>query len=203
MKIHHILLLLVAAAMIATPAAAQDSQEGVYNGNSYTLTPPANWLLISGSLTENDRNKLPENIRDHYKAGNSDIIFMDIDSLDSEVKKGFKNNLNIVSINESIPISDELVKELSTILEQQYDSMFAQTFKVESTKTIELNNIEGKVFYLSGTYTVQDYSIKMEQILVPAKSESFVLTCSYETGKPDTEETASKCDAAFKSLKLK
>ena len=203
MKIHPILLSLATAAMLATPAAAQDSQDGVYEGTSFTLTPPAKWLLISGSLTEADRAKLPENIRDHYRGRNSDIIFMDIDSLDGEAKKGFKNNLNIVSINEAIPITDDLVKELSTILEQQYDSMFAQSFKMESTKTIDLDNIEGKVFYLSGTYTVQDYSVKLEQILVPGKNESFVLTCSYETGKPNTEETASKCNEAFKSLKLK
>ncbi len=202
MKIKHTLLPLVAAALIATPAFAQDAQGESYDGGSFSIVPPANWLLISGSLTDKELAKLPENIRDHYNQRNTDVIFMNIESLDAETK-GFKNNLNIVSINESIPISDELVKELSTILEQQYDSMFAQTFKIEDSKTITLDNVGGKVFYLSGTYTVQDYVIKMEQILVPSKTESLVMTCSYETNKPDTDETAAKCNEAFKSLKLK
>ena len=202
MKIKHIMLPLAVAAMIATPAFAQAPEDESYNGDSYVITPPANWLLISGTLTPKELAKLPENIREHYnQRNNSDVIFMNIDALDAETK-GFKNTLNIVSINESIPISDELVKELSTILSQQYDSMFAQTFKMEDSKIIELDSV-GKAFYLSGTYTIQDYTIKMEQALVPTKSESLVITCSYETGKPDTEETAAKCDAALKSLKLK
>ena len=202
MKLKTLLAPIAAAALISCPALAQDTPSESYDGGSFSIVPPANWLLISGSLTDRELSKLPENIREHYNQRNTDIIFMNIESLDAETK-GFKNNLNIVTINEAIPISDDLVKELTTILQQQYDAMFAQTFKLEKTEIVSLDDIDAKAFYLSGTYTVQDYSIKMEQTLIPSQGESLVLTCSYETGKPDTEETAKKCEAAIKSLKLK
>ena len=123
---------------------------------------------------------------------------MDINSPDAEAK-GFKDSLNIVTINEPIPLNDELVKELSTVLKQQYESMF-EKFELENIEVTTLK--DKKVLSVKGGYTVMNYKAKMEQTLIPAKNESLVLTCTYETEKAMADQIINACRESVASLVL-
>jgi hypothetical protein len=197
---------LIALMAFSSGALAQDAdnvggsnEPSKYNGVTFTITPPKNWQIVAGSLSEKEIQKLPENLREHYSnRNNSDIIFMDIGSPDADVK-GFKDSLNIVTINEPIPLTPELVKELSNVLKQQYESMF-EKFELESAEIAKLNNME--VLSVKGHYSVLNYNIRMEQVLVPSNTESLVLTCTYDTSKSKAEEVIAACRSAVESLVL-
>ncbi|MBQ9817061.1 MAG: hypothetical protein IJM59_06310 [Proteobacteria bacterium] len=197
---------LIALMAFSSGALAQDAdnaggsnEPSKYNGVTFTITPPKNWQIVAGSLSEKEIQKLPENLREHYSnRNNSDIIFMDIGSPDADVK-GFKDSLNIVTINEPIPLTPELVKELSNVLKQQYESMF-EKFELESAEIAKLNNMD--VLSVKGHYSVLNYNIRMEQVLVPSNTESLVLTCTYDTSKSKAEEVIAACRSAVESLVL-
>ncbi len=192
----------LALTMFSSGAMAQDNAADdtnrEHNGGSFTIVRPEGWMLVAGNLSDKELKKLPENVREHYNMRISDIIFMNISSPDAN-DKGFKDSLNIVTIDESIPLKDELVKEMSSVLKQQYDSMF-ESFELESTELTKLNDID--VLMLKGSYSVSGYSIKMEQVLVPSKKESLVLTCTYDSKKERAEEIIGACREAVKSLKF-
>ena len=111
-----LLLLMLAVFGFSSIALAQNAEQ--YSNEKLTITPPDGWMLVSGSLGDKEMNQLPENIRAHYNARNTDVLFINIDSLDKPVA-GFKNSLNIVTINEEIPLTPELVKELEGVLKDQ------------------------------------------------------------------------------------
>ena len=197
---------LIALMAFSSGALAQDAdnaggsgEPAKFNGVTFTITPPKNWQIVAGSLSEKEIQKLPENLREHYSGrNNSDIIFMDIGSPDADVK-GFKDSLNIVTINEPIPLTPELVKELSNVLKQQYESMF-EKFELESAEIAKLNKMD--VLSVKGHYSVLNYNIRMEQVLVPSNTESLVLTCTYDTSKVNAEEVIAACRSAVESLEL-
>ena len=93
----------------------------------------------------------------------------------------------------------ELVKELSNVLKQQYESMF-EKFELESAELTKLNNMD--VLSVKGHYNVLNYSIGMEQVLVPSKSDSIVLTCTYDTAKAKADDVIKACRSAVESLVL-
>lgn len=204
MKFYQWLTISLMAMCLCTNAMAQDNADdanedkNIYDGDSFTIVPPANWLLVSGNLDPKDVAKLPENVKEHYTQRNTDVIFMDINSPDAEAK-GFKDSLNIVTINEPIPLNDELVKELSTVLKQQYESMF-EKFELENIEVTTLR--DKKVLSVKGGYTVMSYKVKMEQTLIPAKNESLVLTCTYETEKDNADKIINACRESVASLVL-
>ncbi|MCL2326519.1 MAG: hypothetical protein FWC40_08515 [Proteobacteria bacterium] len=176
-------------------AMAQDSE--VYKGGSFTIEPPAKWLLVSGNLSENEMKKLPANVREHYNQRNTDVLFMNIEGTDAR-PQGFKDSLNIVTVNEPIPLTEELVKELSAILKQQYTAMFEQ-FAVDSIGMRKLRDMD--VLEVSGRYTILNYDVRLLQIFVPSKSESLILTCTFEATRE--ESVRPLCLRAFESLVLK
>ena len=164
-----------------------------YNGDGFSLEPPAGWILVTGSLGESERKKLPANILEHYEMRNTDVLFLNLSSRDAE-SKGFKDSLNIVTIGEAIPLTDELVTELSNVLTQQYTSMF-EKFELEGIEITTLG--DRKVLQVKGKYPVLEYSVKMEQILVPSKKDSLVLTCTYDSGKEDAADVIGACRKAM------
>ncbi len=196
---------MMASMLFSASAFAQDKAEDgavgesdKYNGGTFTIVPPGGWILVSGSLSQKEIQKLPENVREHYSMRNTDIIFMDIASPNADAK-GFKNSLNIVTINEAIPLNDSLVSELSNVLKQQYEAMF-EKFELETPTVTKLGSMD--VLLAKGSYTILNYAINMEQYLVPSKNESLVLTCTYDSSKSNSAEAIEKCRNAVKSLVL-
>ena len=195
---------ILAASLFALPVMAQDSaadsNEAVkpYEGGSYTIVPPVSWMQVSGTLGEKELSQLPGNIREHFSQRNTDVLFLKKDP--NRPKAGFINNLNIVTINEEIILTDEVISEMTPILKQQYDSMF-KPFNVEVMEKRSFNDKEA--LYVKGNYTVLNYSVTLEQYLIASGSvkESLVLSCTYdtETGKEDAEA----CINAIKSIKFK
>ena len=188
---------LLSLGLCATTAMAQDEASS-YDGGSFKINPPAGWQLVSGNLSQKEIQKLPENVREHYNMRNTDVIFMNIPTQDAETK-GFRDSLNIVTISDPIPLNDDLVKELSNVLKQQYDSMF-EKFNLESTEVTKVG--EHDVLLVKGSYSVLNYNIKMEQYLVPSKKDSLVLTCTYDSGKSDASDIIGNCKKAVESLVL-
>ncbi len=197
-------MIMFSAFFFMTSAATAQAQEEAnensrYDGGSFTIAAPAGWQLVSGNLSQKEIQKLPENLREHYNMRNTDVIFMNIPTQDAETK-GFRDSLNIVTISDPIPLNEDLVKELSNVLKQQYESMF-EKFELESTQISKVGNLE--VLQVKGAYSVLNYKIKMEQYLVPSKQESLVLTCTYDTSKSDASDIIGACNKAVESLELK
>ncbi len=183
--------------VIPCTAMAQDGEKEVYEGENFKIEPPAKWIQVSGNLSEKELSKLPENVREHYNVRNTDVLFMNISSLD-EPTQGFKDSLNIVTVSDPIPLTDDLVKELTDVLKQQYNSIF-ENFEAVSMKVIKLGSKE--VFEVQGKYTILNYSIIMRQIFMPLSGSSLVLTCTYEASHE--EEVSKLCENSIKSLVLK
>lgn len=192
---------IIALSMLFTANAFADTPNGEaekYDGGTFTIVPPQGWLLVSGNLSEKEVQKLPENVREHYTLRNTDVIYMNLEGPDADTK-GFKDSLNIVTINEPIPLSDELVQELTNVLTQQYEAMF-ENFEFDSAKQTKLNDLD--VLLVKGSYKVLNYNIKMEQYLVPSTKDSVVLTCTYDASKDKAAEIAKACTDSVKSLVL-
>ena len=200
MKLYRLLGLVAIPMLFAGNALADtpngDSASEKYDAGTFSITPPRGWMLVSGNLSEKEVQKLPENVREHYTLRNTDVIFMNLDAPDADTK-GFKDSLNIVTINEPIPLSEDLVNELKTVLTQQYEAMF-ENFEFESATQTTLNDID--VLQIKGGYKVLNYDVKMEQYLVPSSKESVVLTCTYDASKDKAAEILKSCTDAVKSL---
>lgn len=179
-------------------ALAQSDESGKYDAGSFTITPPEGWILVSGSLGEKELAKLPENIREHYNARNTDVLFMNIAGLDQQPTQGFKDSLNVVTVAEQIPLTDDLVKELTDVLKQQYKGMF-DNFASSSMEKTKIGARD--VFEVKGSYTILNYSIMMRQVFIPLSNASLVMTCTYESSHEDT--VAELCDKAIRSLEVK
>ena len=172
---------------LAVPALAQSeggeagggSDPQVFQAEMFKIVPPSGWLHVSGLLSDTELQKVPENVREHYTKTMSDVIFLDLRSPDSDTQN-FKNSLNIVTVPEEISLTKELVKELTTVLEQQYASMFTD-FTLDSSGVERVG--EREVLMFKGHYTVREFSVNMEQVLVPSKSGSLVLTCTADSQK--------------------
>ncbi|MBQ9395952.1 MAG: hypothetical protein IJU23_10630 [Proteobacteria bacterium] len=186
---------LAALTLFASNAVAQDDSD-VFNGGSYEITPPKGWIHVAGYLSEKELKKLPENVREHYSIRNTDVIFMNLSAQDSK-EKGFKDSLNIVTISENIPLSEDLVKEMKDVLTQQYQGMFTD-FEMTDFELSKLNGQD--VLVVKGNYTVINYKVKMEQTLVPHKDEALVLTCTYDSTREDAMTIIENCQKAVKSL---
>ena len=192
---------LLVSGLWGLPAMAQE-QAGAdeakpYDGGSYTIVPPSSWKLISGSLSPEELAKLPDNISKHYIQRNTDVIFMNIGA--DPQNTGFKNTLNVVIINEEILLTDEIVKELSSVLKQQYET----SFKPFNLEVVEKRKFQDKkdALYVKGSYDVLKYHVTLEQYLVPSSNESVVLTCTYQT---DTgQEDGKLCMDAIMTLTFK
>lgn len=184
-------------ALMVLPSHTQAQEGKAFEGSSYSLVPPGTWFVVSGDISEKDRMKLPAAVREHYNPRAVDAMFMDIKDL-AEEKPDFKDSLNVVIINEVVPVTEELKAELSTVLEQQYESMF-EGFELGAT---ELGKIgDSPAFIISGKYSILNYKVKMVQWLVPSKSDSLVLTCTFDQSRE--EATLKACTDAVNTLKLK
>lgn len=188
-------LLFILALLVPGLAMAQESE--VYDAGTYSIQAPSKWILVSGVLGERELAQLPENVREHYNQRNSDVLFMNIDSIET-MTPGFKDSLNIVTVNEPIPLSEDLIKELSTVLKQQYSSMFEQ-FELESIGMTKLRDLD--VLKLVGKYQILNYSVKLIQTFIPSKNESLVVTCTFEASKE--ELVSGLCQNSLETLILK
>ena len=187
--------MLLAVPMVAM--ADENSESDVYTGSNYTIVPPAKWILVSGNLGDKELSKLPENVREHYNQRNTDVLFMNIEGLDKPTQ-GFKDSLNLVTVNESIPLTDALVAELKEVLKQQYGSMF-EKFDLKSMEKSKLGDRE--VFEVQGEYAILNYKVKMRQVFIPLESTSLVVTCTYEESRE--AEVTPLCAKSLESLTFK
>lgn len=186
--------------LLALPTVSSADETGnaeVYTGSNYTIVPPAKWILVSGNLSDKELSKLPENVREHYNQRNTDVLFMNIEGLDKPTQ-GFKDSLNLVTVNEAVPLTDELVTELKGVLKQQYASMF-EKFELKSMEKSKLG--ERDIFEVVGEYAILNYKVKMHQVFIPLKADSLVVTCTFEDSRE--EEVAPLCKQALESLKFK
>ena len=202
MKHHLSIVCLLATLTFASPTFADEvavpNAEPI-NCKSYIVTPPQGWLQISGALTDAELLNLPDNIRDLYtRPGNSDVIFINVASPNAETTGNFKDSLNIVTISEKIPLTDDLVKELTNVLKSQYDTMF-ENFKLESAEKTKINDADALVF--KGAYTIKEFEIKMEQYLYSTPDKAFVLTCSYNSKAEQAQDNIDACRQAVRSIK--
>lgn len=168
--------------------------------DSFVITPPEGWLRVAGMLSEKELNRLPNNIREHYTRPTSDVIFIDLSSPDAADSKSFKDNLNIIAIGEEIPLTDELIAELTTVLKAQYSAMF-ENFVLDSVEKSKIKDVE--VLLIKGSYGVLNYAVKMEQVLYPTESNAYVMTCSYDAESENSAETIADCRKAMESIQIK
>ena len=113
-----VLALVSASLLLVSTAFAQDPFK---SGKGYSILPPTGWEVVSGELAAPELEKLPPNVRDHYNPKETDVLFMDSAAAkDSD----FKDNLNVLVLDEPVPINPELLTELKDVLTEQYKSLF-------------------------------------------------------------------------------
>ncbi|MFA5625312.1 MAG: hypothetical protein WC966_09710 [Bradymonadales bacterium] len=183
--------------LLLSPVLASAQELKTFESTSYSIVPPSEWFVVSGDIAEKDRMKLPPAVREHYNPRALDAMFMDVKDLAGE-KQDFKDNLNIVVVNEAVPVTEAVKKEMVTVLQQQFESMF-EDFTMLSSDIVSVGKYPA--FLISAKYSLLNYQIKMVQWLVPSKTESLVLTCTFDQSRE--EATLRLCNEAVNSLVLK
>lgn len=181
--------------LIATPVFAQDegdAAEPFKSPRGYTIVPPSGWEVVSGELDEAELQKLPKNIRDHYDPKTTDAMFMD---LVTDKESEFKDNLNIVVLDEAVPINDDLVGELKQILTDQYKSLFEE-FELKSFEKTTFGNNEA--VRIEATYKLLGYDLVLYQALMAGPDKALVITCTMDQSRK--EERMKTCTESFKSV---
>jgi len=190
------LVALVAAG--TTTALAQDDEKkpAVHESKKgYTIKSPTGWEVVSGELEGDALEKLPTNIREHYDPKTTDVMFMDLSSgKDDE----FKDNLNVVVLEEPVPVNDELIGELKDILSDQYNSLF-EDFQLQTFEKTKFG--ENEAIRIEATYKLLGYDLFLYQALMSGESKSLVITCTMDQSrKADRMQT---CTDAFGSVAFK
>jgi len=163
---------------------------------AYSIVPPKGWDAVSGELSAKELDKLPEGVREHYDKNTTDIMFMDLNTEGG--KDAFKDNLNVVVLDEEVPIADDLKKELEKILVGQYTSLFTE-FKLESFEGKDFGALKG--ILIQGTYKLLDYDLFLYQALISGPGNALVVTCTMEKSRKD--DRIKICDEAFSSITFK
>ena len=181
-------------ALLAVPALAQEGPQPHTSSKGYSIMSPTGWEVVSGELDQQELEKLPRSIRDHYDPRTTDVMFMDLaGSKDNE----FKDNLNTVVLDEPVPISEELIGELKTILTDQYKSLF-ENFELVSFEQATFG--ENAAVRIQATYTLLGYNLVLYQALMTGPTKTLVITCTMDQARKD--DRIKTCDEAFTSVKF-
>lgn len=180
-------------------ASAQDGEPVTHKGSGYSLTAPAGWEVVSGELEEAEVGKLPEKIKEHYNSKSTDVMFMDLATGGEGAENEFKDNLNVVVLDEPVPITDELVAELQGTLNDQYGKLF-ENFKLEKFEKSKVGAHD--VLKIHASYELLSFKLYLFQMLVSgpaaAPDKALVVTCTVAQSRKDEREGV--CDNAFASL---
>ncbi len=177
---------------VVSAATAQDATP--YKSNKgYAVQPPSGWEWVTGELEPAELERLPQTIREHYDPNTTDAMFMDLSGKDD----AFKDNLNVVVLDDVIPLSPELVEELQRILTQQYESMF-ESFNLEAFEMAQYG--PHSAVKILATYKLLDYELVLFQALMSGPKNSLVLTCTMEKSRRD--DRINTCGQAFGSVKF-
>src|SRR5690606_3963321 len=150
------------------------------------------WQVVSGELDEAELQKLPKNIRDNYDPKSTDAMFMD---LVTDKESEFKDNLNIVVLEEQVPINDELIGELKQILTDQYKSLFEEfELKVFEKSKFGAND----AVKIEATYTLLGYKLVLYQALMAGPDKALVITCTMDQSRKEARMKA--CTDALRSV---
>lgn len=184
---------LTASSLLAQPAAETTQTHDSAKG--YAISAPAGWEAVSGELNAEELEKLPTNIREHYDPKTTDVMFMDLSTgKDSE----FKDNLNVVVLDEPVPVNDELIAELKNILTDQYQSLF-ENFELKSFEKITLG--ANQAIRIEATYTLLGYNLVLYQALMSGQNKALVITCTMDQARKD--DRIKVCNDAFASVAFK
>ena len=178
---------------LAGVALAQDAPAPHKSTKGYSILAPTGWEVVSGELDPQELEKLPTSVREHYDPKTTDVMFMDLAS--NTEMNDFKDNLNIVVLDEPVPISDELIADLKEILTEQYKSLF-EGFALtvfEKTKFGENDAIK-----IEATYTLLGYELVLYQALMTGPTKALVITCTMEQSRK--EDRVKICSESFSSV---
>lgn len=159
------------AALFAVAAHAAAGQEAMpfESTKGYRMSGPAGWSIVSGRLSDEEKARLPEQIRNAYDPSKTDVIFME-----AADAGGFRDNLNVVVVEQAVPANDDSVEQLKPVLLNQYKALF---------KDFELLGIgvravkDGpRVLEVRGNYELLGNKLFMHQMLVPGEKRTLVVT---------------------------
>ena len=169
-------------------AAIHQSEQG------YSIISPAFWEVVTGTLSDEEMQKLPEDIRATYDPKTTDVIFMN-----SKVGEGeFNDNINVVVLAERIPVSEELIAELKPILTEQYKKVFKEDFALESFEAATFG--EHAAVEIKATYRLLGYDLYLHQALISGANKALVITCTLERSRREGSDNL--CNASFASVKF-
>jgi hypothetical protein len=191
-------LILVALAAFATAhgASAQDDRPAYKSAKGYSILPPQGWEVISGELDDAEFKKLPPEVQNNYNPKSADVLFMDLTGVTAgSASKDFRDCLNVAVIDETIPVNEELSKELEKILGEQYSNLL-QNFQVSAFETRQFG--QHKAIHIRASYEALNHKLFLYQALVAGPGNTVVLTCTVDdTRKADRMK---QCEDAFASL---
>lgn len=184
---------LTVGSLSAQPAPAPSATHTSPKG--YTINAPGGWETVSGELDPEQLAKLPTNIREQYDPKTTDVMFMDLSAKrDSE----FNDNLNIVVLDEPVPVTDELINDLKNILTDQYQMLF-DNFELKSFGKTTFGSNDA--IRIEATYTLLGYNLVLYQALMSSDNKALVLTCTMDEARK--EERMKLCSETFGSVQFK
>ena len=201
MKRHFFVFLMGILMLLPLSLWAQEevpSEDGMieYEGTLYKMRLP-NWLKVTGEMSKPELSRLPVRLSEQYLPNNSDVMFMHVEN-DGQKSEVFKDNINVVIVQEKIAFSDAFVSQLKTVLEQQYKDMF-DNFSLSTIGMIKLG--EKDALSIRAGYSIMNYNVFLMQVMIPGEKQSFVVTCTYDSQRD--EEVSKICKQVFESFEIK
>lgn len=157
--------------------AAPQETKPFESKKGYRITGPDGWSEVSAQLTEEQKARLPEKIRKLYNPASMDVMFMEAEGPETQA---FRDNLNVVVVEEALEPSEETVGLLKTAFVEQYKAVF-QDFELLGMEVRDLKD-GPRVIEVRVNYTLLGNKLLMHQMLVSGKKRSLVVTMTAKRG---------------------
>ena len=183
--------------MLPLSALAGDFTKLHYTSHlGYTLKAPDSWTRIDASTVEAMKDNLPKNI-DSQAVQRFDVIFFPSSKDNTNVD--FAPTISVLGLaGKPSSMSPEAIQAYAYAMTQSIPKMFSniQNFNVVSSAMEPLSAGDAQIHQF--TFTHKDRSLTVEQAVILNKEQTFIITCTQDTAKLDTQI----CRSVLNSIKF-
>lgn len=191
------LLLALFIAILPISAQAGDFTKQHYTSHlGYKLKAPKSWTRLDAATVEAMKDNLPKNI-DSQAVQRFDVIFFPSSKNNSKVD--FAPTISVLGLTgKPSSMSPEAIQAYAYAMTQSIPKKFSdiQDFNVVSSIMEPLSGGDAQIHQF--TFTYKDRSLTVEQAVILNKEQTFIITCTQDTAKLDTQI----CRSVFNSIKF-
>jgi hypothetical protein len=159
-------------------ACGAHAAAGEYTDPSgFSLKFPDGWVAVNSGLMEHSSDTIPEAVKAMVANGQVDLNSIAVMVIRDSKDDTFEN-LNVVVEKEQIPVDDNSLKELKTVVAQQYSKM-----------GVTITNFQAKIQKVANRDAIvmdfdsQQAGVKQKQVMLPGGGKTYIVTF---TGDPAT-----------------